>query len=65
MASLTWRRRAGKPEVRPQELDGTACDNAAEKGDYSVANELHEMLKAPYDEQPEHEGQWYQKRPEG
>ena len=38
--------------------------DAAEKGDYSVANELHEMLKAPYDEQPEHEGKWYQKRPE-
>ena len=38
--------------------------DAADKEDYSVAKELHEMLKAPYDEQPEHEDEWYQKRPE-
>jgi uncharacterized protein YdiU (UPF0061 family) len=37
---------------------------SAEKGDYSVANELHEMLKSPYDEQPQLEGKWFLKRPE-
>ena len=26
--------------------------------------ELYELLKRPYDEQPEHEEQWFQKRPE-
>jgi uncharacterized protein YdiU (UPF0061 family) len=37
---------------------------SAEKGDYSVAMELHEMLKSPYDEHPEHEEKWFLKRPE-
>ncbi len=35
---------------------------AAEKEDYSVLNELFEILKKPYDEQPEH-GKWFAKRP--
>ena len=38
--------------------------DAAEKGDYSVAMELYEMLKNPYDEQPGHEDKWFSKRPE-
>ena len=38
--------------------------DAADKGDYSVATELHELLRSPYDEQPEHEADWYQRRPE-
>ena len=38
--------------------------DAAEKGDYSVAIELHELLKLPYDEQPDYEEKWFQKRPE-
>ena len=38
--------------------------DAAEKGDYSVAMELYEMLKNPYNEQSEHEEKWFSKRPE-
>ena len=38
--------------------------DAAEKQDYSVAKELYELLKAPYDEQTECEENWFQKRPE-
>ena len=38
--------------------------DAAEKEDYSVCEELHELLKSPYDEQPDFEQEWYQKRPE-
>ncbi|MDG1541060.1 MAG: YdiU family protein [Candidatus Thalassarchaeaceae archaeon] len=38
--------------------------DAAEKGDYSVAMELYEMLKNPYSEQSEHEEKWFSKRPE-
>ena len=38
--------------------------DAAEKEDYSVAQELYELLKQPYAEQPEHEEKWFQKRPE-
>ncbi|MCH1540315.1 MAG: YdiU family protein [Candidatus Poseidonia sp.] len=36
----------------------------AEKGDYSLCEELHQLLKHPYDEQPGHETAWYAKRPE-
>ena len=38
--------------------------DAAEKEDYSVAQQLYELLKNPYAEQPEHEEEWFQKRPE-
>lgn len=37
--------------------------DAADKGNYEVLNELYEVLKRPYNEQPEFE-QWYAKRPE-
>ena len=69
-----WTRAGGKPDQARMRLANPKyvlrnwmaqlAIDAAEKGDYSVANELHEMLKAPYDEQPEYEDQWYQKRPE-
>jgi serine/tyrosine/threonine adenylyltransferase len=36
---------------------------AAEKGDYSILSELFEVLKNPYDEQPEKE-KWFAKRPD-
>ena len=36
----------------------------AEQGDFSIVNELYGLLKNPYDEQPEMEEDWYQKRPE-
>ena len=35
----------------------------AEGGDYSLVNELFDLLKKPYDEQKEHE-KWFAKRPE-
>lgn len=37
--------------------------DAANDGDYSLITELHELLKKPYDEQPEHE-KWYDLRPD-
>jgi len=37
--------------------------DAADEGNYSVLNELFELLKNPYDEQPEME-KWFVKRPE-
>jgi serine/tyrosine/threonine adenylyltransferase len=37
--------------------------DAAETGDNSVINELYELLKKPYSEQPENE-KWFAKRPE-
>ena len=38
--------------------------DAAEKDDYTVAQELYELLKNPYAEQPDREEEWFQKRPE-
>ena len=35
----------------------------AEKGDYKLLNDIHELLKNPYSEQPEYE-KWFAKRPE-
>jgi uncharacterized protein YdiU (UPF0061 family) len=29
-----------------------------------VCERLHQLLKNPYDEQQEHEDEWFQKRPE-
>ena len=37
--------------------------DAADKGDYSLVNELFELLKKPYDEQPENQ-KWFAKRPD-
>ncbi len=37
--------------------------DAADQGDYTVIEELHEMLKKPYAEQAEYE-KWFAKRPE-
>jgi uncharacterized protein YdiU (UPF0061 family) len=36
---------------------------AADEGDYSVLNELFDLLKNPYDEQSERK-KWFAKRPE-
>jgi uncharacterized protein YdiU (UPF0061 family) len=38
--------------------------DGADVGDYSLTNELHELLKKPYDEQPEMEDKWFVRRPE-
>ncbi|MBE7659981.1 YdiU family protein [Tenacibaculum finnmarkense] len=35
----------------------------ANKGDYNLIDELYELLKKPYDEQPKHQ-KWFAKRPE-
>ncbi|MEN3323097.1 YdiU family protein [Mariniflexile soesokkakense] len=35
----------------------------ADKGDYKLIDELFQMLKKPYEEQPEH-GKWFAKRPD-
>jgi uncharacterized protein YdiU (UPF0061 family) len=37
--------------------------DAADKGDYSLINELFELLKKPYDEQPDSQ-KWFAKRPD-
>jgi uncharacterized protein YdiU (UPF0061 family) len=37
--------------------------DAADKGDYSLIDELYQLLKKPYTEQPDKE-KWFAKRPE-
>ena len=69
-----WTRVSAKPDQQKMKLTNPKyvlrnwmaqlAIDAAEKGDYSVAIELHELLKSPYDEQPDYEGKWFQKRPE-
>ncbi|WP_348825320.1 protein adenylyltransferase SelO [Flavobacterium aestuarii] len=39
------------------------CIDDAEKGDYVLLNELFELLKKPYDEQPDNQ-KWFAKRPD-
>ncbi len=39
------------------------CIDDADKGDYGLLNELFEMLKKPYDEQPNFQ-KWFSKRPD-
>ena len=36
----------------------------AQEDDFSLAEELYELLKKPYDEQDDNEEKWFQKRPE-
>jgi len=57
-------RRANPKYVLRNWMAQLAIDAAEEKGDFSVAQELQELIKRPYDEQPEHEEKWFQKRPE-
>ena len=72
--SKWWSRVDGKPDqvtmklVNPKYVlrnwMAQLAIDAAEEGDYSVGNKLFELLKNPYDEQPEFESDWFQKRPE-
>tara|TARA_Y100001958_G_scaffold100139_1_gene69381 strand:+ start:8770 stop:10341 length:1572 start_codon:yes stop_codon:yes gene_type:complete len=72
--SKWWQRVDGKPDrstmlranpkyVLRNWMAQLAID-AAEQEDYSICHELHNLLKQPYDEQPEMEEKWFQKRPE-
>lgn len=38
--------------------------DAADNGNFSIAEELFLVLKKPYSEQPQYESKWFQKRPE-
>ena len=38
--------------------------DAAEKEDYTIAEELCKLLENPYGDQPDFEEKWFQKRPE-
>jgi uncharacterized protein YdiU (UPF0061 family) len=56
-------RRANPKYVLRNWMAQLAID-AAEKEDYAVCEQIHTLLKNPYDEQPEMEEEWFQRRPE-
>ena len=69
-----WKRVSGKPNrkvmlnanpkyVLRNWMAQLAID-AAQDEDYSVCDELYNLLKNPYEEQSEHDQKWFQKRPE-
>ena len=69
-----WGRVEGKPNRDKMDNDNPkyvlrnwmaqlAIDGAKE-GDYSICEELYQLLKNPYSEQPEFEEKWFKKRPE-
>lgn len=69
-----WKRVSGKPNrkvmlnanpkyVLRNWMAQLAID-AAQNEDYSVCDELYNLLKNPYEEQSEHDQKWFQKRPE-
>ena len=56
--------RAANPKYVLRNWMAQLAIDAAEKGDFSVCEELQQLLTRPYDEQPEYEEKWFQKRPE-
>lgn len=65
-ASATERRalmNATNPKYVLRNYMAQMAIDKADAGDFSLVNELYELLKLPYAEQPEHE-QWFARRPE-
>ena len=72
--SRWWQRTEGEPNHERMRLANPKyvlrnwmaqlAIEAAENEDYSVAERLYDLLKKPYDEQPEFEDEWFKKRPE-
>jgi uncharacterized protein YdiU (UPF0061 family) len=57
------RMRAVSPKYVAREWMLVAAYTAAKAGDYAPISELHELLRRPYDEQPEFEARFYQRAP--
>ena len=57
--------RRENPKYVPREWMLAGAYEAAERGDYAPLFELHELLKRPYDEQPERAGRFYRRAPRG
>jgi uncharacterized protein YdiU (UPF0061 family) len=68
LAVVSLNRKQGMNRVNPKYvlrnwMAQLAIDKA-EAGDYSLLEELYQLLKTPYSEQPEKEADWFVKRPE-
>ena len=58
------RLRAVNPKYVPREWMLVEAYTKAAEGDYSVVQELYELFKHPYDEQPTYEQRYYSRGPE-
>jgi uncharacterized protein YdiU (UPF0061 family) len=68
LAVVPLNRKEGMNRVNPKYvlrnwMAQLAIDKA-EAGDYSLLEELYQLLKNPYSEQPEKEADWFVKRPD-
>ena len=55
--------RTASPKYVPREWMLVEAYTAAERGEYAPLRELHELLRRPYDEQPEHEAKHFARAP--
>ena len=53
----------GNPKYVLRNYMAQLAIDAADKGDYTIIEELHTLLKKPYDEQPNMQ-KWFAKRPD-
>lgn len=56
--------RQTSPKYIPREWMLVEAYNAADRGDYSVLQELYTLFSHPFDEQPQFEGRYYRRAPE-
>lgn len=57
------RMRSANPKYVLREWMLVAAYETAEAGDFALVNELHELCRKPYDEQPEFHARYYQRAP--
>jgi len=56
--------RASNPKYVLRNWMAQLAIDEAEKGDFTLCEDLHSLLMDPYGEQPEQEERWFQRRPE-
>ena len=57
--------RRASPKYIPREWMLAEAYEAAERGDYAAVRTLHDVLRRPYDEQPEVASRFFQRAPDG
>ena len=64
-AAVSAAMRLASPKYVPREWMLAEAYEAAERGEYAPLRELHELLRRPYDEQPDRADRYYRRRPAG
>jgi len=60
----TMRMNSANPKYTLREYILVQAYTKAQKGDYSMVEELYNLIRSPYDEQPELAGKYYQRAPD-